>query len=402
MKTPPMKTERAYYHNPYLKEFTAQILESVPAGKGFSLYLDRTAFYPESGGQPADRGWIGDVPLLDVVDEGERIAHRVGTLPTESKAECRLDWDRRFDHMQQHSGQHILSAALERTAGYSTVSFHLGEGVSTIDLDSERVGARQLEAAEALVNQVIFENRPIRVSFRAAEEVRQLDLRKPGDRTEEVRLIEVEDFDLSACGGTHVSATGAVGVVLIRKTERRKGSTRVEFLCGGRAVRAARHDSTLLDNVARKFSTDADTLPKLVERHLRNLQAGEKKESRLIQELAGYQADRLLAEASEMGGRKSVRKIFEADDADRARAVARAIISHPDATVLFGTLTDPAGLILAQSPGGSSNMGPLLRQILERLGGKGGGSRDFAQGGGISPARLDEALRLAEEMLASG
>ena len=172
MKTPPMKTERAYYHNPYLKEFTAQILETFPAGKGFSLYLDRTAFYPESGGQPADRGWIGDVPLLDVVDEGERIAHRVGTLPTESKAECRLDWDRRFDHMQQHTGQHILSAALERTAGYSTVSFHLGKGVSTIDLDSERVGARQLEAAEALVNQVIFKNRPIRVSFRAAEEVR--------------------------------------------------------------------------------------------------------------------------------------------------------------------------------------------------------------------------------------
>ena len=402
MKTPPMKTERAYYHNPYLKEFTAQILESVPAGKGFSLYLDRTAFYPESGGQPADRGWIGDVPLLDVVDEGERIAHRVGTLPTQSEAKCRLDWERRFDHMQQHTGQHILSAAFERTAGYSTVSFHLGEGVSTIDLDSERLGARQLEAAEALANQVIFENRPIRVSFRAAEEVRQLDLRKPVDRTGEVRLIEVEDFDLSACGGTHVSATGAVGVVLIRKTERRKGSTRVEFLCGGRAVRAARHDSTLLDNVARKFSTDADALPKLVERHLRNLQAGEKKESRLIQELAGYQADRLLAEALEMGGRKLVRKIFEADEADRVRAVARAIISHPDATVLFGIPTDPAGLILAQSPGGPSNMGVLLRQVLERLGGKGGGSRDFAQGGGISPARLDEALRLAEEMLTSG
>ena len=359
-----MKTERTYYHDSYLKEFTAQIVESVPTEGATKVYLDRTAFYPESGGQPGDRGWIGEIPLLDVVEQGERIAHLVGSLPSESKAKCRLDWERRFDHMQQHSGQHILSAAFQRTSGYPTLSFHLGEEASTIDLDSERVGTRRLEAAEALANQVIFENRPVRVSFRAAEDVRQLDLRRPVERPGELRLIEVEEFDLSACGGTHVSATGAVGVVLLRKTERRRRSTRVEFLCGRRAVRAARHDYSLLDRLAQKFSAGPDALPGLIEKHFLDLQAGEKKESKLVEELAGYEASRLLAETSERGGRKVVRKIFEAEEEEKARVVVHAIISHPGATALVGIRTDPAGVILAQSPGGPANMGPLLRQVL--------------------------------------
>ena len=234
------KTERLYYTDCYLQEFEAQVVRIEPDSKGTRVYLDRTAFYPESGGQPSDHGTLSEIELIEAVDEGDEIAHVVKRQLRGGKITGRIDWARRFDHMQQHTGQHILSAAFEKTGAYKTVSFHLGAEVSTIDLDSDRLGRRQVEEAEDLANQVVFENRPVRVFFQAADEANQLGLRKPTFREGDVRLVEVQGFDLSACGGTHVSQTGALGLTLIRKFERAKGLTRVEFVCGGRALRMAR------------------------------------------------------------------------------------------------------------------------------------------------------------------
>jgi alanyl-tRNA synthetase len=244
------KTERLYYTDCYLREFEARVLRSEAAPNGFKVYLDRTAFYPTSGGQPTDSGTIAGIQVLEAVDEGDEIAHILRQAPEAEGVSGKIDWTRRFDHMQQHTGQHILSAAFGRIGGYKTVSFHLGEESSSIDLDSDRLGVRQLEEAEDAANQVVFENRAVRISFQPAGEASRLELRKPTSREGEVRLVEVEGFDLSACGGTHVSRTGAVGLILVRKVERMKGLTRVEFMCGGRAHRQARRDFRVLLNLA--------------------------------------------------------------------------------------------------------------------------------------------------------
>jgi alanyl-tRNA synthetase len=393
------KTERLYYTDCYLREFQARVLAAQPAAHRYRIYLDRSAFYPESGGQPADAGTLAGLPVEDVVDEGEAVAHLVKAMPSTDVVVGRIDWERRFDHMQQHSGQHLLSAAFERQGKYKTVSFHLGAQVSTIDLDSDRLGRHEIEEAEDLANRVIFEDRPIRMFFRRAAEVSQLDLRKPTLREGEVRLVEVEDFDLSACGGTHVNRTGAVGLLLVRKFDRMKGLTRVEFLCGGRALEAARRDFQLLGESARRFSGAPADLPMLIAKHDSELRAVTRNREKLSERLAEYCARELVGAAPEGSGRKIVRHIFASDDLEDPKLVAHAIARQALVVALLGVRGRPAKLYFAQSVGGPSDLGTLLKQIVGRVGGKGGGTRDFAQGGGLDESRLEEALEEAERRL---
>src|SRR5260370_11495880 len=206
-------TERLYYSDSYLREFRARVAGRSDDGR--RIYLDRTAFYPESGGQPHDTGDIAGVPLVDVEDEGERIAHIVGSPVEVDEVECRINWDRRFDHMQQHSGQHLLSAVIIERLGIATVSFHLGQEISTIDLETAALEPAQVLEAERRVNEAIFENRPLRVSFEDAAQAR--DLRKPSERAGTLRVVSIEGLDRSACGGTPVGRTGEAGAVPLRQ-----------------------------------------------------------------------------------------------------------------------------------------------------------------------------------------
>src|SRR5690348_3480355 len=196
-----MKTERLYYTDCYLHEFEARVLKSEPAPQGHRVILNRSAFYPESGGQPMDFGTLDGVPVIALAEEGDDIVHMLERPPDGEMVQGKIDWTRRFDHMQQHTGQHVLSAAYERTGQYKTVSFHMGADVSSIDLDSDRLGRRQIEEGENLANQIVFENREVTFSFKPVAEANQLDLRKPTSREGVVRLVEIEGFDLSACGG---------------------------------------------------------------------------------------------------------------------------------------------------------------------------------------------------------
>src|SRR5438128_9258541 len=230
-----MTTERLYYTDCYLREFEASVVAAEPAPQGCRVYLDRSAFYPESGGQPSDRGTLGGIPVLDAVDEGDAVAHLVGRKPESETVRGEIDWLRRFDHMQQHTGQHVLSAAFEHLFRVRTVSFHLGADVSTIDLARETTAA-EIEAAEREANRVVWEDRPVTIRFASAEEAASLPLRKEPKREGTLRLIDVERFDLSACGGTHVARTGAIGIIAVAAWERFKGGEGVEFLCGGRAL----------------------------------------------------------------------------------------------------------------------------------------------------------------------
>jgi alanyl-tRNA synthetase len=396
------KTERLYYTDCYLCEFEARVLRSEAAPNGFKIYLDQTAFYAASGGQPTDSGTIAGIKVLEAVDEGEEIAHVLLQAPDTEVVSGKIDWARRFDHMQQHTGQHILSAAFERTGSYHTVAFHLGENSSTIDLDSDRLGAKQLEEAEDTANQVVFEDRPVRISFQAAGEANRLDLRKPTSREGEVRLVEVEGFDLSACGGTHVSRTGAIGLILVRKVERMKGLTRVEFLCGGRAHGQARRDFRVLSEAARLFSAALDTVPELITKQSQELREEIRGREKLLERLAEYRANELWQAVPVIDGRRLVRQVFPAEESAQAKMLAHALAKLPSTVALLAVKGRPTTLFFAQTPGGPSEMGSILKQAVTKFGGKGGGGRDFAQGGGLEESRLEEALAYAEALVARG
>ncbi len=394
-----LKTQRLYYTDCYLKEFEAGVLEVEPVGPGFRVVLDRTAFYPDSGGQPSDRGTLAGIPVTEVLDEGDAVAHILEGRPQGERVAGRIDWERRFDHMQQHTGQHILSAAFEKSAGAKTVSFHLGAEISTIDLDNDRLGRRQFEEAEELANRVIFENRDVRILFRAASEAQQMDLRKPTERQGDVRLVEVAEFDLSACGGTHVKSTGAAGMVLVRKFERLKGNSRLEFLCGMRALRAARRDFSLLSEAARLFSGALEDVPTLVAKQSEELKAAQRANQKLVEGLAEYRAFELWSDTAGAGERRIVKHILEPEEHAQAKRVAHAIARRPSSVALIGVKGKPAALFFAQSSGGPDDMGAILKQTVAQVGGKGGGARDFAQGGGLDEARLGDALQMAERLL---
>jgi alanyl-tRNA synthetase len=393
------KTGRLYYTDCYLREFEARLLRSEAAPGGFKVYLDRTAFYPTSGGQPADAGTLAGVEVVDVVDEGEEIAHLLRRAPEQELVTGKIDWARRFDHMQQHTGQHILSAAFEKVGEYKTVSFHLGEESSSIDLDSDRLGSSQLEKAEDAANRVLFEDRTVRISFQPAGEAGQMDLRKPTSREGEVRLVEVEGFDLSACGGTHVNRTGAIGLILLRKVERMKGVTRVEFVCGSRALRQARRDFKIMSEAALLFSAAPETLPELIAKQSEELREEMRGREKLLTRLAEYQAREIWQAASEVEGRRIVRRIYATEESAQVKLLAHAVAKLAGAVALLGVKGQPAKLFFAQTPGGTSDMNGVLKQTVAKFGGKGGGGRDFAQGGGLDESRLEEALGYAEALL---
>jgi alanyl-tRNA synthetase len=393
------KTERLYYTDCYLREFDAQVVRVEPGPGQVRVYLDRTAFYPDSGGQPADRGTLSEIPVLQVVDEGDLVAHVLGRPPQEARVTGRIEWARRFDHMQQHTGQHILSAAFERVGNYQTVSFHLGAETSSIDLDSDRLGRRQIEEAEELANQIVFEDRPVRILFCPSREATAMDLRKPTERAGEVRVVEVEDFDRSACGGTHVSRAGAIGLICVRRFERMKGLTRVEFICGGRALACARRDFLSLSEAARMFSTGFESVPALIAKQAEELRAASRARAKLLERLAEYQARELWQAAAQKNGRKIIRQVFAAEDNLEAKMVAHAVGKLGSAVALIGVKGKPTALYFSQSAGGGADMGAIMRETAAKVGGKGGGTRDFAQGGGLEESRLEEALAIAESLL---
>jgi alanyl-tRNA synthetase len=393
-------TERLYYLDGYLKEFSARVVRTGPDARGgVRVYLDRTAFYPESGGQPSDRGMLAGIAVLDVIDEGDEVAHILAESPAEESVQGTIDWQRRFDHMQQHTGQHILSAAFERAGGYKTVSFHLGTENSTIDLDSDRVGAQQIEAAEEMANRVVFENRAVKISFRSAADAQQLDLRKPTYREGDIRLVEVAEFDLSACGGTHVSATGGVGVICIRKVDRAKGLTRVEFVSGGRALRRARQDYAILSEAARLLSSGLETVPELISKQAQELRDAGKSVQKLVGELAELEAAQLWQQAPEKAGVRVVQHVFESTEGKKAKLTAHAVAKQAGSIALIGVKGIPSALFFSQTPGGKANLSDVMKQTLAKFGGKGGGTRDFAQGGGLPDDQLEAALRFAESLL---
>lgn len=393
-------TDRLYYTDPFLHEFEARVV----AVSGEAVVLDSSAFYPTSGGQVFDTGWLeadGSVRIrVKEVVENEQtgevlhILESAAVLQPGVMVRGMIDAERRLDHMQQHTGQHVLSAAFEKLYGFATVSFHMGEESCTIDLATDAVNARQLEAAEMLVNQIIAEDRPVEIRFATPDEARTLGVRKiPPAEREKLRLIDVRDFDLNACGGTHVRSTGQIGCILLRKVEKVKQGVRVEFVCGLRAVRTARHDFQTLTEAAGVFSTHIWEVPAQVRKSLEEIKTAQKAQHHLLEEVAELKAQQLLQAAPDRGGFKLVAQFFPERDLGFIKMLAQKVTKSATAVALLGCGGQQPSLVFAQTSGLANDMGALMKDTVQRLGTRGGGNRDMAQGGAPSGDSAEAALR---------
>lgn len=388
-------TNRLYYTEPYRAEFDATVVAADTIDGRAHVTLDQTAFYPTSGGQPFDTGTLGGAAVSDVIDRDDgTIAHVTsGALKVGDVVHGAIDWHRRFDHMQQHTGQHVLSAAFDRLFRVRTESFHMGAVSATIDLARE-VTAAEVAKAEDEANRIVWEDRPVAIRFATPEEAAALPLRKESLRTGPLRLIDVENFDLSACGGTHVARTGGIGVIAVGGWEKFRGGSRVEFLCGGRALNRFRVWRDSLAATQKFLSVAPGEMAAAVER----MQAEGKAQQRTLrgfqEKLAVHEAHALLEKAASVGGRLLLIETLDGWDAQGLKAVAvAAAAAESNAVVVLFSATTPALVVIARGDSATVDASALLKGLIGQFGGKGGGKPDLAQGGGL--------LGPTEELLAA-
>lgn len=388
-------TRRLYYDDSLLLAFDAVVTGAREHEGRPAVTLDRTAFYPSSGGQPFDTGTLAAASVIDVVDDeatGEVVHVLDRPLAEGAAVRGAIDRARRFDHMQQHTGQHILSAVFERLHHAKTVSFHLGVEISTIDLDRE-VGAASVTAAELAANEVVWDNRLVGVRYASEAEAAALPLRKESKRTGTLRLVEVPDCDLSACGGTHVPATGAIGLIAIAGTERFKGGLRVSFVCGARALSRFGRLRAAIDDSIKRLSVLPDELPAAIGR-LQDENKAQRLALRAQQEkLAQTEAVALRAQGEQIGGVTLVAAHMPGWDAVGIKLLASILTQAPATVAALAGDGSPAPVVVARSDDGAMDSGSVLRQVIEALGGKGGGKPGMAQGAvSAAPVQAAEAL----------
>jgi alanyl-tRNA synthetase len=394
-------TSRIYYTDAYCRTFDAVVDRALEHDARPAVVLDRTAFYPTSGGQPYDVGMLAGTTVLDVVDVNGEVVHVLSApLPVGTAVQGDIDWPRRFDHMQQHTGQHILSAALVRMCEAPTVSFHLGSETSTIDLSAVPAAA-DLERAVDEANRVVWDDREVLVRFASAAEARTLPLRKEPARGGELRLVEVPGCDLSACGGTHVARTGAVGIIAVTGTERFKGGLRVTFVCGGRALRSLRQLRDAMAGSVHTLSVLPDELPAAIDRLQAEGRGLRKTITGLQAALAVHEADRLLAAPPvDRGARRVIAEVYEGWDANGLKTIASSLIARdPVAAALVASGPQPL-VVVACAPSLGLDANAVVRRITERFGGRGGGRADLAQAGGLT-GNAAEIAAFARTVLAA-
>jgi alanyl-tRNA synthetase len=408
-------TDRLYYHDSFLYDFEAEVNEVLDSPRP-ALILDRTAFYPTSGGQVFDTGSITTaanekVKVTEVADaEDGRVVHYIeaerdfdkAALQPGTRVHGQIDAARRRDHMQQHSGQHVLSAAFLRLYNLPTVSFHMADDYCSIDLDTPTLTQKQIESAERLANEIILENRPVDIRFVSREEAAKLGPRKvPVADRDELRIIDIRDWDLSACGGTHVAHTGQIASVLLRKAEKVRQGWRVEFVAGQRAVSTARRDFTTLTETAALFSAHIYDLPQQAQKSLDEVRSWRKQWEHAQEELAAAQATTLLAETPEINSRRIVVQTLSDREMNFVKLLAQKLTRlSPRAIALLATTSPQPSLVFAQSAGQPFDMGALMKETMAKLGGRGGGSKDLAQGGLTSADGIADTLTALATKLA--
>ncbi|QUL57827.1 hydrolase [Paenibacillus tritici] len=371
-------TTKLYYDSAYVNEWSTTITSTLQREDGIYVTLAETAFYPHGGGQPCDTGTIGGIAVLDVVLEDQEVLHKVAELPVQMEVRCKLDWSRRFDHMQQHSGQHLLSAVFRERYQAMTLSFHLGSDYATIDLAMPELSAAQMAEAEQEVNRQIYLNRPVTSYFVTAEEMARLPLVKLPKVTEDIRIVEIEGVEHNACGGTHVSSTGAIGMVKLLRSEKQKGNIRITFQCGSRALNEFNNSLQILSKLSVKFNTGKDEIVDRIEKW-------EQEQKQLQIELAAmkelndsYLARELLS--SMEAGCQVITHISDTRPLKDLQSLAANLTALTELPVLLLTAVENK-VVLAHHGAAALSCGAFFKAHLNEYHGKGGGSDKLAQAG---------------------
>ncbi len=395
-------TEKLYLQDSYLKECTAEIIKTVQADGKAGVILDKTIFYATSGGQPHDIGTINGVAVVDVYEnQDNQIVHLLEEPIQGTQAKCVLNWERRLDHMQQHTGQHLLSQAFLNILDANTVAFHLGTQSATIDVDKPDLDAAIIHQVEELCNQIIFENRKVDVHIVGHAELHRYPTRKQPQVKDRIRIITIKDFDHSPCGGTHCAQTGEIGLIKIWRHENYKGGTRIHFKCGNRALSDYQHKTEILKQLSRTMSAAESDLATNIIKLKDELKAVRRERDRFSKALLDYEADKLISESRSYAGTFVIIKIFKHRDMKTLSLLANLIIEKSAGTViLFGASTQTKAQLLFQTtPDLSLDMGKLMKNASNVIEGRGGGKAHKAQGGGPAIDRLEQALVTAEKEL---
>lgn len=399
-------TERLYYEDSYLKEFKAKVLKKIKIDNRPAVVLDETAFYPTSGGQPYDKGVIQDVPVVEVVEDDDEIIHILKEELNEkinSRVLGKIDWNRRFDHMQQHSGQHILSAAFEKLWNADTVSFYLGDEICTLDIMKDNIISEEVKEAEILSNNIVLENKPIKVYFVDQERANELNLRKIPPQKEDIRIVEIKDFDICACCGTHCGTTGEVGLIKILKWEKRGVKIRLDFICGKRSLKDYYWKNELIKNISNKLTIKDTELGETVERMLEERKETRKELKEIKEKLQEYEAKRLIDESSiRDDGIRIINKVFEEKNFQEVRGLVQNIINLDNSVVVLAGIKNKgegegAKILFACSRVLEYDMNGLIRETGKFIEGRGGGAPNFAQAGGKKVEGIEDALNFASE-----
>jgi alanyl-tRNA synthetase len=389
-------TKRLFYLDSYLTEFSGNVVEERRLDGNPAVILDQTAFYPESGGQPCDTGTLEEARVLNVQeDDAGAILHILDRAIPGGRATGRIDWDRRFDHMQQHTGQHVLSQAFIAVAHAPTISFHLGQETSTIDVELAQPSPSHIEKAQALATKVAFENREVRVLATDRENLSSLGVRKDSRREGEIRVIEVEGFDRSMCGGTHVRRTGEIGVIAVLGFEHYKGGTRVEFAAGYRALKALSADHGLLKKLGKLYSASPNQLPDMTERLFLERAALSRENNRLREQLLEMEAAELVRGARRTERAVVVKKTYSGRDLEEIKVLARKVAACPGIVAILA-IAEGGRIVLARSADLPGSCHEAVRRVIAEFGGKGGGRPELAQAGGLPAESLDSCLAALE------
>ncbi len=405
-------TDRLYYHDSFLREFDATVVSCTPDGPRWKVILNKTAFYPTSGGQPHDTGTLGDAKVVEVVDapnsagpdvsssgDPHHVVHYTTAELPAGPIHGQIDWPRRLDHMQQHTAQHLLSAAFIELYGFQTVSFHLGKEISTIDLAAPSLVPRQIDAAERRTNEIIFEDRPVIIRFGTAQELAESGIRKKVDREGILRAIDIEGFDRQPCGGTHLASTGQAGLILLRKLERTRENSRIEFVAGYRALAAARADFGTLTQAATLLSCAITDVPAGITKNIEDRRANSANIKRLEERLASLEAEALLHQIPETPN--TVRLIVATPPGATPAylALLAAKLTTGKNVIALLASRESGHVVAARSADLAQDLGIALRESLKEFQGKGGGAKHFAQGALPDPTQLDAFLTASKAKL---
>jgi len=395
-----MKTLKLYWENPYFKKVKANILSIDTYEKDPTKYvitLDKTIFYPEGGGQPSDQGKIDDAKVLYVYEQDNIIYHVVDKVPKKKDdVFCTLDWNRRFDFMQQHLGQHILTYAFINLYKANTIGFHLGDEIVTIDIDKSTLNDKDMETVEIYANEIIYKNLEVKSLFPTKEELANMPLVKKPSVDEDIRIIEIDGLDYTPCGGTHPKYTGSVGIIKIRKWENYKGNIRIEFICGKRCIQDFQWKNQQINNIANILSVKdievEDTVVKMYHNN-KELNKSIKDYKKIILD---YQVDKLYADAEKVSEYYIVLHEFNGEDMQDIMYISNSLSKYPNVISLLGTKNNLAQVVFSCSKDVPIKMNKLFKEFIFLIDGKGGGNATSAQGGGKNINNLSTFLKSAK------